>query len=105
MSSPHQQEVAIQLQALKREVSFLIEVSGELAVQRFELVIFLILLRDPCGLVVRIPDTGDPDKVIFFLIYLILLSAISHGVHSASNRNEYQEHKNIFFCGVIAAGA
>jgi hypothetical protein len=30
----------------------------------------------------------------FFLIYLILPSALGLGVYSTSNRNEYQEHKN-----------
>jgi hypothetical protein len=30
----------------------------------------------------------------YFLIYLILLAALSPGVHSPSNRNEYQKQKN-----------
>jgi hypothetical protein len=30
----------------------------------------------------------------FFLIFLILPTAIGPGVCSASNRNEYQKHKN-----------
>jgi hypothetical protein len=30
----------------------------------------------------------------FFLVYLILLAALSPGVYSACNRNEYQKHKN-----------
>jgi hypothetical protein len=30
----------------------------------------------------------------FFSIYLILLDAVGPGVHSASNRNEYQKQKN-----------
>jgi hypothetical protein len=35
------------------------------------------------------------DKVIFFfLIYLILPAALNPGAYSASNRNEYQKHKN-----------
>jgi hypothetical protein len=34
-----------------------------------------------------------PDEVIF-LIYLILPAALGPGVYSASNRNEYQKHKN-----------
>jgi hypothetical protein len=34
-----------------------------------------------------------PDEVIF-LIYLILPAALGSGVYSASNRNEYQKHKN-----------
>jgi hypothetical protein len=34
-----------------------------------------------------------PDKVIF-QIYLILPAALGPGVYSASNRNEYQKHKN-----------
>jgi hypothetical protein len=33
------------------------------------------------------------DEVIF-KIYLILPAALGPGVYSASNRNEYQEHKN-----------
>jgi hypothetical protein len=34
-----------------------------------------------------------PDEVtdFFFLIYLILPAALGPGVHSASNRNEYQK--------------
>jgi hypothetical protein len=35
-----------------------------------------------------------PDQIIFFLIYLILTAALGPGVYSASNRNEYQKHKN-----------
>jgi hypothetical protein len=34
-----------------------------------------------------------PDEVNF-LIYLILPTALDPGVYSASNRNEYQKHKN-----------
>jgi hypothetical protein len=34
-----------------------------------------------------------PDEVKF-KIYLILLAALGPGVYSASNRNEYQKHKN-----------
>jgi hypothetical protein len=34
-----------------------------------------------------------PDEVNFS-IYLILLAALGLGVHSASNRNEYQKQKN-----------
>jgi hypothetical protein len=30
----------------------------------------------------------------FLSIYLILLAALGPGVYSASNRNEYQKHKN-----------
>jgi hypothetical protein len=30
----------------------------------------------------------------FFSIYLILPAALGPGVHSASNRNEYQKQKN-----------
>jgi hypothetical protein len=33
------------------------------------------------------------DEVIFS-IYLILPAALGPGVHSASNRNEYQKHKS-----------
>jgi hypothetical protein len=32
----------------------------------------------------------------FLSIYLILLAALGPGVYSASNRNEYQKHKNNF---------
>jgi hypothetical protein len=36
-----------------------------------------------------------PDYVIEFVsIYLILPAALGPGVHSASNRNEYQKHEN-----------
>jgi hypothetical protein len=31
---------------------------------------------------------------VFFSIYLILLAALSPGVYSASNRNEYQKQKS-----------
>jgi hypothetical protein len=31
----------------------------------------------------------------FFSSYLILPAALGPGVHSASNRNEYQEKKNV----------
>jgi hypothetical protein len=34
-----------------------------------------------------------PDE-LNFSIYLILLAALGSGVHSASNRNEYQKQKN-----------
>jgi hypothetical protein len=34
-----------------------------------------------------------PDEVNFE-IYQLLLAALGPGVHSASNRNEYQKHKN-----------
>jgi hypothetical protein len=34
-----------------------------------------------------------PDEVIF-QIYLILPAALGPGVYSASNKNEYQKHKN-----------
>jgi hypothetical protein len=34
-----------------------------------------------------------PDEVNF-LIYLILSATLGPGVYSASNRNEYQKHKN-----------
>jgi hypothetical protein len=30
----------------------------------------------------------------FLSIYLILLAALGPGIYSASNRNEYQKHKN-----------
>jgi hypothetical protein len=38
---------------------------------------------------------SSPDEVIdFSSIYLILPAALGPGVHSASNRNEYQKQKN-----------
>jgi hypothetical protein len=40
--------------------------------------------------VVSIPDEVND----FFSIYLILPAALGTGVHSASNRNEYQKQKN-----------
>jgi hypothetical protein len=41
-------------------------------------------------------DAGSrPDEVNeYFSIYLILPAALDPGVHSASNRNEYQKQKN-----------
>jgi hypothetical protein len=40
-------------------------------------------------------DAGSiSDEVIFFSICLILPAALEPGVYSASNRNEYQKHKN-----------
>jgi hypothetical protein len=33
-------------------------------------------------------------EVIFFPIYLIIPAALGPGVHSASNKNEYQKQKN-----------
>jgi hypothetical protein len=33
-------------------------------------------------------------ECIFFLIYLIFPAALEPGVHSASDRNEYQKQKN-----------
>jgi hypothetical protein len=35
-----------------------------------------------------------PDEVNFSSIYLILPAVLGPGVHSASNRNEYQKQKN-----------
>jgi hypothetical protein len=35
-----------------------------------------------------------PGGERFLSIYLILLAALGPGVYSASNRNEYQKHKN-----------
>jgi hypothetical protein len=36
-----------------------------------------------------------PDEVSFFFsIYLIPPAALNLGIYSASNRNEYQKHKN-----------
>jgi hypothetical protein len=48
-----------------------------------------------------------PDEVneFFFLIYLIFPAALGPGVHSASNRNEYQKQKNNVSGEKIAAGA
>jgi hypothetical protein len=45
-----------------------------------------------------------PDEVIF-KIYLILPVALGSGVYSASNRNEYQKHKNNVSGEYSAAGA
>jgi hypothetical protein len=51
--------------------------------------------------------TGSrPDEVSeFFPIYLILPAALGPGVHSASNRNEYQKQKNNVSGEQSAAGA
>jgi hypothetical protein len=38
--------------------------------------------------------TGLISDEVNFEIYLILLPALGPGVYSASNRNEYQKHKN-----------
>jgi hypothetical protein len=38
-------------------------------------------------------EDSRPDEVIFSN-YLTLLAALGPGVHSASNRNEHQKHKN-----------
>jgi hypothetical protein len=35
-----------------------------------------------------------PGEVKFLSIYLILPAALGPGVYSATNRNEYQKHKN-----------
>jgi hypothetical protein len=46
-----------------------------------------------------------PDEVNFY-IHLILPAALGPGVYSASNRNEYQKHKNNNVSGEkSAAGA
>jgi hypothetical protein len=37
--------------------------------------------------------TDDVNK-FFYLIYLIVPAALGPAVHSASNKNEYQKHKN-----------
>jgi hypothetical protein len=37
-------------------------------------------------------ETGWGELI--FSIYLILLAALGHGVHLASNRNKYQKRKN-----------
>jgi hypothetical protein len=34
------------------------------------------------------------EIIFFFLIYVILLAALGPGVYWASNRNEYQKHKD-----------
>jgi hypothetical protein len=41
----------------------------------------------------------------FFSIYIILLAALGPGVHSSSNRNEYQKQKNNVSGEYSAAGA
>jgi hypothetical protein len=41
------------------------------------------------------PEGSSPNEVIeFFSIYIILPATLGPGVHSASNRNEYQKQKN-----------
>jgi hypothetical protein len=37
---------------------------------------------------------------VFLSIYLFLLAALDPGIHSASNRNEYQEQRNKCFWGI-----
>jgi hypothetical protein len=51
--------------------------------------------------------TGSrPDEVNEFVsIYLILPAALSPGIYSASNRNEYQKQKINVSVGESAAGA
>jgi hypothetical protein len=39
-------------------------------------------------------DAGSRPDEVNFSIYLILPVALGPGVYSASNRNEYQKHKN-----------
>jgi hypothetical protein len=47
-----------------------------------------------------------PNEVnLFFSIYLILPATLGFGVHSASNRNDYQRQKNIVSWEYRAAGA
>jgi hypothetical protein len=46
-----------------------------------------------------------PDEVIDFAIYLILPATPGPGVHSVSNRNWYQKHKNNVSGEQRAAGA
>jgi hypothetical protein len=41
----------------------------------------------------KVEGSTIPDEV-FFLIFLILSAAFGPGVYSASNRNEYEKHKN-----------
>jgi hypothetical protein len=41
--------------------------------------------------------------ILIFIIYLILPAALSRGVYSASNKNEYQKHKNNA-SGVLSRG-
>jgi hypothetical protein len=38
----------------------------------------------------------DPTRQFFFSIYLIPSAALGLGIHSASNRNEYQKQKIAF---------
>jgi hypothetical protein len=47
-------------------------------------------------------EVRDPMRSINFLIYLILQAALGPRVYSASNRNEYQEHKNVL--GAVERG-
>jgi hypothetical protein len=56
--------------------------------------------RGKCGSIVikalryKPEGRGFENRCNFFLIYLILLAALSHGIYLASNRNEYQKQKN-----------
>jgi hypothetical protein len=40
-------------------------------------------------------QVGSRSDEANFSVYLILLAALDPGVHSASNRNEYQKQKNV----------
>jgi hypothetical protein len=46
------------------------------------------MVKVPEGRVLR------PDEVNFLIYVIILPAALDPGVYSASNRNEYQKHKN-----------
>jgi hypothetical protein len=41
-----------------------------------------------------VSSRSDEVNYLFFLIYLILPAALDPGVHTATNRNEYQKQKN-----------
>jgi hypothetical protein len=52
-------------------------------------------LGGACGsVVVKALCSGLIPDEVNFSIYLILQAALGSGVYSASNRNEYQKHKN-----------
>jgi hypothetical protein len=42
----------------------------------------------------KVAGSGLDEENELFSIYLILKAALGPGVHSASNRNEYQKQKN-----------
>jgi hypothetical protein len=65
------------------------------------------LVRGPLSLVTTVEEllerkksgSGPESREYCRRVYLILPTALGPEVHSASNRNEYQKHKNIMFLG------